>query len=53
MQQDLQALMAKAENRELSEQEELQLLREIDFSYDVLIKFLEELKMEQLKSEIQ
>lgn len=51
--QDLEALIAKAQNGELSEAEELQLLKDINFSYTVINKFLEELKIEQLKSEIQ
>jgi len=51
--QDLATMIAKAENGELSETEQLELLRDISFSQDAIIKFLEELKIEQLKAEIQ
>lgn len=50
--QELEALIAKAQNGELTQEEEIQLLKEMNLSYDVLNKFLENLKIEQLKSEI-
>lgn len=49
----LEQLLKKLEAGEMTEAEELQLLREINFSYDVINKFLEELKIAKLKSEIQ
>lgn len=48
----LEQLVKKLESGELTEAEELALLKEINFSYDVVNKFLEELKIEQLKAEI-
>jgi len=50
--EELQDQITKLQNGELSEAQEIELLKEISFSYDVLNKFLEELKMEQLKSEM-
>lgn len=48
----IEQLIKKIEGGELTEAEELQVLKEINFSYDVLNKFLEEIKMEQLKANI-
>ena len=50
--QDLQALIAKAEKGELSEQEQLELLKKINISQKAINEFLEELKIEQLTAEI-
>ncbi len=51
--QELEARIAKLQAGELNEAEEMELLKDIDFSYDVMNKFLELLKIEQLKSELQ
>ncbi|WP_291122305.1 hypothetical protein [Flavobacterium sp. UBA6046] len=51
--QAIDDLIKKLENGELTEEQELALLKELNFSYDVLNKFLEQVKIEQLKAEIQ
>jgi hypothetical protein len=40
------------ETTELSKEEKIQILKDINASYDELIALLEQLKIEQLKSEI-
>ncbi len=50
--EDLENLIEKINKGELSEQEELSLLKEINFSYDVLNKFLEEVKVEKLNIDL-
>jgi hypothetical protein len=52
-QKAIDELVAKLKNGELSQEQELALLKELNFSYDILNKFLEKIKMEQLKAEIQ
>ena len=50
--EDLDKLIEKINNGESSEQEELALLKELNFSYDVLNKFLEELKVAKLSADL-
>lgn len=45
-------LIKKLENGELNEEQELELLKELNFSYDVMNKFLEELKIAKLSAEM-
>lgn len=48
----LEKLVKSLEKGDLSPSEELFLLKEINFSYDVLNKFLEELRAQQIESEL-
>jgi hypothetical protein len=48
----LELLAKKAEAGEFTEAESLKLLREINISYEVLNKFLEEIRIEQLKAKL-
>jgi Asp-tRNA(Asn)/Glu-tRNA(Gln) amidotransferase B subunit len=51
--EELEAMVAKLQNGELTEDEQVQLLKEMNMSTDAINKFLEETKIEQLKSELQ
>lgn len=48
----LEVLIKKLENGELTQEQELEFLKELNFSYDVLNKFLEELKIAKLSAEM-
>jgi hypothetical protein len=50
--EEIEFLIKKVENGELSEEEELTLLKGLDFSYDVLNKFLEEIKIAKLSADL-
>lgn len=50
--EELDKLIEKINNGELSEQDELVFLKELNFSYDVLNKFLEELKVAKLSADL-
>ena len=50
--QDLQALVAKVQSGQSTEEEELELIKAINVSFEALTKRLEEMKIEKLKGEI-
>ena len=50
--EEVESLVKRIESGELSEDEELSLLRELDFSYDVMDKYLEEIKVVKLSEEL-
>ncbi len=55
MEQDnekLESLLKRIENGEISEEEKLSILKELNFSYDVLNTLLDEIKVAKLTNDI-
>ena len=50
--EEIESLVKKMENGDLSEQEELAVLEELNSIYDIVNKVLEEIKVEQLSANL-